>query len=332
MGVCGPPLICLCPLRRTTGWVVMMKRFKNILVVGSEGPSLPRLLAEAAALAGRNEADVMVLGVVESGRADRRVVLQDGSELDIERLLVDSLREELLDAVADQPDLDARVDVVSGRGFVEVIRAAVHDDHDLVMVGTDAPKRRLAGSSMAMHLLRKCPVPVWVENGNDDLGPDVAVAVGSLDEDGKHTALNRTLLELGSSLAVVRGGSLHVIHAWRLVGESLLRRGRARPVSEQIDMMVVATRDRAEESLQRLVRGIDRSGADVVVHFEHGEPENVVPSVIDGVRPGVVVMGTLARPGLRGVLMGNTAEHILSNTVSSVLAAKPPGFTTPIDV
>ena len=308
-----------------------MKRFKNILAVGSESRNFDRVIAEAASLASRNDADLRVLGVVESSRATRRVVLYDGSELDIEGILTDSLRDELLEAVGPFDDLDTRVDVARGRGFVEVIKAAVEDNHDLVFVGTEVAKRRLAGSSMAMHLLRKCPVPVWVENGTDEMGPDVAVAVGPFWEDGDHSMLNQTLLELGSSLAVIRGGTLHVIHAWRLVGESLLRRGRARPAPEQIDMMVVETKRKAEEDLENLLRTIEHIDVPTEIHFEQGEPETVVPAVLESIRPGVTVMGTLARAGLGGVLMGNTAEYILANTVSSVLTVKPPGFTTPVE-
>jgi universal stress protein E len=43
-----------------------------------------------------------------------------------------------------------------------------------------------------------------------------------------------------------------------------------------------------------------------------------------------VVMGTVARTGVPGFIMGNTAETILSQIDCSVLAIKPPGFTTPV--
>lgn len=308
-----------------------MKRFKNILVVGSETPNFDRVMAEATSLARRNDAQLRLLGVVDSGRSDRRVVLYDGTELDIERIQSDSLRDELLAAAIEHDGVDIDVEVTTGRGFVEVIRAAVEYDHDLVVVGTEVAKRRLAGSSMAMHLLRKCPVPVWVENGNDDLGADVAVAVGPLDGSDDYSSLNRTLLELGSSLALIRGGTLHVIHAWRLVGESLLRRGRARPAPQEIDIMVEETKRLAEEELDRLLRPVADTGVRYEVHFEKGDAETVVPAVLDRVLPGVIVMGTLARAGLRGVLMGNTAEYVLANTTSSVLTVKPPGFTSPVE-
>jgi nucleotide-binding universal stress UspA family protein len=41
-------------------------------------------------------------------------------------------------------------------------------------------------------------------------------------------------------------------------------------------------------------------------------------------------MGTIARTGISGFIMGNTAETILNRLDCSVLAIKPPGFETPI--
>jgi nucleotide-binding universal stress UspA family protein len=43
-----------------------------------------------------------------------------------------------------------------------------------------------------------------------------------------------------------------------------------------------------------------------------------------------IVMGTVARTGVRGFIMGNTAETVLEQIDCSVLAIKPQGFVTPV--
>ena len=58
----------------------------------------------------------------------------------------------------------------------------------------------------------------------------------------------------------------------------------------------------------------------------------MIPAVMEEARPGVVVVGTLARAGLKGVFMGNTAERVLGTIDASVLAVKPHGFETPVGV
>ena len=40
-------------------------------------------------------------------------------------------------------------------------------------------------------------------------------------------------------------------------------------------------------------------------------------------------MGTMARSGIAGLLIGNTAERVLRKLPCSVLAVKPDGFVSP---
>ncbi len=44
----------------------------------------------------------------------------------------------------------------------------------------------------------------------------------------------------------------------------------------------------------------------------------------------LVVMGTVARGGLAGLLIGNAAERMLRKLPCSVLAVKPDGFVSPV--
>ncbi len=43
-----------------------------------------------------------------------------------------------------------------------------------------------------------------------------------------------------------------------------------------------------------------------------------------------VVMGTVARTGVAGLLVGNTAERLLDEVRCSVITLKPPGFVSPV--
>lgn len=62
-----------------------------------------------------------------------------------------------------------------------------------------------------------------------------------------------------------------------------------------------------------------RSAAEMVVH----EQSRLVSA-------DVVVMGTVARTGLSGIFIGNTAENIINSLECAVLAVKPGGFVSPI--
>jgi len=45
----------------------------------------------------------------------------------------------------------------------------------------------------------------------------------------------------------------------------------------------------------------------------------------------LLVMGTIGRGGIRGIMIGNTAERLLPEVHCSVLAVKPPDFVCPIE-
>lgn len=310
-----------------------MNRFKNLLVVASDGVDPAPLLDHAADLARRNDARITVFDVVDVNQPEPSLI-GDSADFDLHAHLIRTRRDELEALAASITGIAVDVTVSAGVGFIEVIRRVIRGGHDLVVVGTDPPPRRMgiARSSMVMHLLRKCPVPVWVETEDATLGPDVAVAVGPFDEVVAPDSLDVTLLELGSSLASLQGGVLHVIHAWRLEGESLLRRSRHRVPSEQVDAMAGEAYHRASDRLGQLMTLVPEEGVDVQMHLERGEAGAVVPSVLEAVRPGVVVMGTIARAGLRGMFLGNTAEQLLGTIDVPILAVKPADFETPVDV
>ena len=66
------------------------------------------------------------------------------------------------------------------------------------------------------------------------------------------------------------------------------------------------------------------------LHLLEGEICELIADFIEENKIDVVVMGTVARTGISGFFMGNTAESILNTIDCSMLAVKPPGFMTPV--
>ena len=66
------------------------------------------------------------------------------------------------------------------------------------------------------------------------------------------------------------------------------------------------------------------------IHLVKGEPGEVIPQVAEERRPELIVMGTVARIGIPGFFIGDTAERVLASGDGSVLAVKPKGFVTPV--
>lgn len=66
------------------------------------------------------------------------------------------------------------------------------------------------------------------------------------------------------------------------------------------------------------------------IHHIKGRPGLMVPSFIQNEKVDILVMGTVARTGIRAFVFGNTAENVVQNLPCSVMALKPNGFVSPV--
>lgn len=312
-----------------------MDRFKNILVATSPGRLDPPALHAAVELAHTNDARLTVIDVVAPLSPWRRTVNVEGRVIDLEAAILKDREERLrhlLGTIADGPNVEVVESI--GEPFIEVIRHILTDDHDLLMVGEPVAERPDDPhlSSGVMKLLRKCPVPVWVFRSGRSGPGRVLALVDPCPDDPVRDRLNDVIMDLATSLARRQGWEFHLGHAWALEGEATLRSSSYEGLpGEIVDIMVrEAERIRlgqVEELSNRYVSESQRS-----IHMVEGAPGIALPRLADRLDVDVVVMGTVGRTGLKGLIMGNTAETILRSVSCSVLAVKPEGFVTPIRI
>ena len=72
-----------------------------------------------------------------------------------------------------------------------------------------------------------------------------------------------------------------------------------------------------------------RTAFEPKLHLVKGLPREVIATVVRELDPQLLVMGTIARTGLQGFVLGNTAEALLRETEVSVMVVKPPDFIPP---
>ena len=308
-----------------------MKRFKSILVhIGTEEP-LPSKLESAVDLAHRNDASLTLFDVVPALSPTQRILKTETSQLDVEEAMAGD-RLEKLDAIAatlDVPRIETAVG--HGTGYIEIIRRVLSHGHDLIVTAPDEPRRLgFAGAATAMHLMRKSPVPVWVHSAAEVGAHGIAVAVGPFDSERRSLGLNRTLMQLASSLAAQREEALHVISTWRLQGESMLRSSRSSFTDAEVSHMLSEARAEVGSEVDRLISEVEPIPVPVEIHLSKGDPGVTVAGIVNEVKPNTLVMGTIARTGLSGMIIGNTAEQVLGLIETSVIAVKPEGFESPV--
>ena len=302
-----------------------MKRFTNILYSPSNRSHDPAALARVVDLATRNSAKLTLFGVVtEPTRLQR---LFDRHHL-IERTAVaaeQELLDELTSATANVNRDQIEVIVEVGKPGVTIIEHVLTGGHDLVVVNDPNPSR----TPSVKRLLRKCPCPVWVIKPTHHRSQRVLAAVDPHPDDAD---LNRLILELASSMVAEFGGELHVGHAWKVYGDSPDGAVFNFTPAVEFDQLLDEARTDHANALSAVLADGRYADAPWQVHLENGPADDVIPRMVRRYDIDLLVMGTIARSGIDGVVIGNTAERILDQVRCSVLAAKPEGFVSPIRV
>ena len=325
-----------------------MWRFKNILCVIERGDASQPALERAVALAENNQAALTVVGVVP--RVSLGTGMPDGGPVsrDLQAAMVSEHEARIVSLVEPYLQrLDIQHKVLLGTSFLEVIREVLRYGHDLVIKCPESPdwlERFLAGDDM--HLLRKCPCPVWLTKPHTSRPYKcilAAVDVGDSyppPELATRNALNLQILEMAASLAVAEFAELHIVHAWESAGELISGFVFSSDISsEMLGANIEQERRQQQQLLDELLCkvGATREGAQEALdylkprtHLLKGSARREIPALAKRLQVDCIVMGTVARTGIRGFIMGNTAETILEQIDCSVLALKPPGFVTPV--
>jgi nucleotide-binding universal stress UspA family protein len=151
--------------------------------------------------------------------------------------------------------------------------------------------------------------------------------VHSNPEDRVEQALNLTILDLAQTIAELESGTVTLLQAWTAFGEDLLR---PRFTAAEFEEFIEGTRRAALDDLTALAHSAGDRLAGAKREVVKGLPEDVIPRVADQQGFDLVVMGTVARSGLAGLVVGNTAERVLQRLGGSVLAVKPEGWVSPV--
>ncbi len=307
-----------------------MKRFKNILFyAGTEHYS--EALHRSITLAMENNAKLTLMDVVKPVPGNLGMVTDVATPEELQALIVKDHRTRLLEIEADCSDTGVELDAVVSVGdpAVEIVRQVQRDQHDLVVKTADGPSvaDRMFGS-IALSLMRICPCPVWVLKPDTHKGfHRVLAAIDPAAQDSPHQRLNQDILELAFSIAQQSKSELHIVSAWDVWMEKLLRR---RAGDDEVDSLASQQKAKVQKALDGLLQVPNANTDDIRVHLRRGSAAAAIGSVAQEIEADLLVMGTVCRTGISGFMIGNTAERVLTAVACSVLALKPSGFRSPI--
>lgn len=308
------------------------------------GPEDCDTLPVAAALAADQGAALVAFSCLQTPRDQRALAQAAGLGFAdvLERLISERRKQIEARITALAPDCPVTVRVTHGKTFVEIIRQVMAHDIDYVIKTAEPLKgaRRAVFASTDQHLLRKCPCPVWLRLPGAAARPRRILAAVDVDdwdaaEPGIQAALNQRVVDTALTLARGAQASVEVLHVWDAEGEGMVWAFAAQSDADlRAQRYVNAVLEARKSALDTLVAGrraqAARDGVQMAARLVRGSPATAIPAHAREIGADLVVMGTVARTGLDGIIIGNTAEDIVNTIDRSVVAVKPDGFVSPI--
>ena len=132
-------------------------------------------------------------------------------------------------------------------------------------------------------------------------------------------------MEISISLAELEKADLQVLHVWDL---PIQENTSASLGKKELKALSESLRKDTAQKMEKLVG--EYSQVPLQDHLLHGKPHKIIRKFVDDKNIDLLIMGTVARPGIPGFTVGNTAERILNHVNCSVLALKPKGWKSPI--
>ena len=224
----------------------------------------------------------------------------------------------------------ATAKLLSGRPAFEITQKVVSDGHDLVVMTNNSSTNPEMGKSYGatmVRLLRICPCEILVIKGDEDRRFQRCVAaVDPQTVDAQRRELNWKILTRGMVLAKPEECEFDVIAAWSVFAESVLP---LKYSDETLQSYIEATRCRAQQSLDRLLGRFTTDIHRWCVRLRKGEVDQVILDALRQRNADLLVIGTVGRKGLSGMLIGNTVETIIRKCDCSVLVVKSDQIVSP---
>ncbi|MBD3648756.1 MAG: universal stress protein [Pseudomonadales bacterium] len=198
-----------------------------------------------------------------------------------------------------------------------IIDAAAQCSADLIVkvANIEAGIDAVVHTPQDWNLLRHSDVPVMLLKPNawvDD--PVILAAVDIMKEE--QDDLHKRVLKQAGNLAQILDGELHIVCAYPLIEPW------AGPSTIGIDFVKI--KKDVETEITRRIEAMTKE-VDVnykYLHVEEGKAAMVIRDLVEKSSTELLVLGTVGRTGVKGLVMGNTSEMILHHTNCDVVVLR----------
>ncbi len=247
------------------------------------------------------------------------------------QLLMDSVKDEqqeLLDhlaALAEKQGLKVRASTSHDRPEAHMIAKKAEDcDALFVVKGTHwhSPSERASLADTDWRLIRRLSAPLWFAKPAEwKESPTIVAAVDPTHSRDKKATLDRKIIEGAQAIADKCGGKVLLLHAYQRLEEIGSRvTWRFKPEKLPIDELDEKIQDEHRKALDALANecGVDEKA----VHQLPGRAHELLPTFARANGASLVVMGGLARSGIKTRFVGSTAARVLDHLPCDMLIVR----------
>lgn len=185
----------------------------------------------------------------------------------------------------------------NSRWYDSALQAIGKSNCDLVIKSSfhHSKSRRFYSATSDYHLMRHCACPILFAHLTQEWKSNQVLACLDLESnDPKHARLNSVIIRDARAIANIVGMELNIVAAYSndIASDSLPVKGHGHAVS-------------AEQLADFYDVEVSR------VYLRQGKTIATLKETCDEIDPSILIIGTLARTGISGKLIGNTAEKLL---------------------
>lgn len=291
----------------------------KILIAVEQDETAKVLVEKAVTLALAANAEIHVVRVIYNANVDATIHDEDARQ-QLKSFLMEAEETWLAEFV---DDVDKRVKLVESatiwnkNEFQGIIDAAADCQADLIMKASHQPQGidAVVHTPQDWNLLRRSPVPVMmVKPVAWRPQPVILAALDALHDD--QAELNRRIMNEGSQIASILEGQLDLVVAHPFVQPWV------GPNTVPIDFHRV--QKEVDKEIRRSVQMLTADGEVTYryLNIVEGPTAGAVGHQAEKSGAEVLVMGTAAREGIRGLVLGNTSEAILYHVQCDVLVIR----------
>jgi universal stress protein E len=238
------------------------------------------------------------------------------------------VQKETIDELAEDARIEGiavTTDVLTERPIADgVLARALESNPCFVMKGTHyhSVAERAIMVDADWQLIRSCPYPLWlIKAGDFQEEPVIVAAVDPTHEHDKPAALDQAIVDAARSIAGPAAGDLHLLHTYeRLIGVGSEVSKTFKAIKLPIDEIDKRMQEEHRKALDAFAgkNGFD----DKHVHQLPGRTREILPTFARAKGADLVVMGALARWGIKRMVIGSTTERVLDHLPCDVLVVR----------